>query len=76
MDSDFLWHCSCSTIGAIIMTPLLTKLLAGQLVPVDAAVSFFFYLLILCKKKKKPPFPIMKYTFIELLDYHNSWMII
>eukprot|EP01018_Ginkgo_biloba_P004116 Gb_41103 [translate_table: standard] len=27
----------CSTIGAIIMTPLLTKLLAGQLVPVDAA---------------------------------------
>ncbi|KAK1264640.1 hypothetical protein QJS04_geneDACA023916 [Acorus gramineus] len=26
-----------STIGAIIMTPLLTKLLAGQLVPVDAA---------------------------------------
>lgn len=28
----------CSTIGAIIMTPLLTKLLAGQLVPVDAAV--------------------------------------
>lgn len=54
MDSDFLWHCSCSTIGAIIMTPLLTKLLAGQLVPVDAAVSFFFYLLILCKKKKKP----------------------
>ncbi|CAH8376176.1 unnamed protein product [Eruca vesicaria subsp. sativa] len=29
--------CRCSTIGAIIMTPLLTKLLAGQLVPVDAA---------------------------------------
>ncbi|KAF7152520.1 hypothetical protein RHSIM_Rhsim01G0089900 [Rhododendron simsii] len=29
---------TCSTIGAIIMTPLLTKLLAGQLVPVDAAV--------------------------------------
>jgi len=29
----------CSTIGAIIMTPLLTKLLAGQLVPVDAVVS-------------------------------------
>lgn len=29
---------SCSTIGAIVMTPLLTKLLAGQLVPVDAAV--------------------------------------
>nr|AAC32250.1 putative Na+ dependent ileal bile acid transporter [Arabidopsis thaliana] len=28
---------TCSTIGAIIMTPLLTKLLAGQLVPVDAA---------------------------------------
>ncbi|KAF3963241.1 hypothetical protein CMV_012355 [Castanea mollissima] len=27
---------TCSTIGAIIMTPLLTKLLAGQLVPVDA----------------------------------------
>ncbi|KAH9800404.1 Sodium/pyruvate cotransporter BASS2 [Citrus sinensis] len=27
----------CSTIGAIVMTPLLTKLLAGQLVPVDAA---------------------------------------
>ena len=34
--------CRCSTIGAIIMTPLLTKLLAGQLVPVDAAVSFLF----------------------------------
>lgn len=32
-------HCRCSTIGAIVMTPLLTKLLAGQLVPVDAAVS-------------------------------------
>lgn len=31
--------CRCSTVGAIIMTPLLTKLLAGQLVPVDAAVS-------------------------------------
>ncbi|KAM4125281.1 hypothetical protein ACB094_01G297200 [Castanea mollissima] len=29
---------TCSTIGAIIMTPLLTKLLAGQLVPVDAVV--------------------------------------
>lgn len=28
---------TCSTIGAIIMTPLLTKLLAGQIVPVDAA---------------------------------------
>jgi len=28
---------TCSTIGAIIMIPLLTKLLAGQLVPVDAA---------------------------------------
>ncbi|CAA6666303.1 unnamed protein product [Spirodela intermedia] len=28
---------SVSTIGAIIMTPLLTKFLAGQLVPVDAA---------------------------------------
>eukprot|EP00249_Psilotum_nudum_P007718 c20774_g1_i1 orf=381-1643(-) len=28
---------SCSTIGAIFMTPLLTKVLAGQLVPVDAA---------------------------------------
>ncbi|THG19299.1 hypothetical protein TEA_028498 [Camellia sinensis var. sinensis] len=27
---------TCSTIGAIVMTPLLTKLLAGQLVPVDA----------------------------------------
>lgn len=33
----------CSTIGAIIMTPLLTKLLAGQLVPVDAAVSCVAY---------------------------------
>lgn len=32
-------HFRCSTIGAIVMTPLLTKLLAGQLVPVDAAVS-------------------------------------
>ncbi|KAH9297936.1 hypothetical protein KI387_029618, partial [Taxus chinensis] len=28
---------TCSTIGAIVMTPLLTKILAGQLVPVDAA---------------------------------------
>lgn len=28
---------TCSTIGAIMMTPLLTKVLAGQLVPVDAA---------------------------------------
>ncbi|CAO2841435.1 unnamed protein product [Amaranthus hypochondriacus] len=28
---------TASTIGAIVMTPLLTKLLAGQLVPVDAA---------------------------------------
>eukprot|EP00850_Spirogloea_muscicola_P020240 SM000210S06754 [mRNA] locus=s210:123908:127657:- [translate_table: standard] len=28
---------TCSTVGAIIMTPLLTKILAGQLVPVDAA---------------------------------------
>jgi len=35
---------TASTIGAIFMTPLLTKLLAGQLVPVDAvglAVSTF-----------------------------------
>ncbi|KAL2610551.1 hypothetical protein R1flu_029124 [Riccia fluitans] len=35
---------TASTIGAIIMTPLLTKILAGQLVPVDAvglAVSTF-----------------------------------
>lgn len=32
--------CRCSTIGAIIMTPLLTKLLAGQLVPVDGVVSW------------------------------------
>ncbi|XP_043807915.1 sodium/pyruvate cotransporter BASS2, chloroplastic isoform X3 [Manihot esculenta] len=30
---------TCSTVGAIIMTPLLTKLLAGQLVPVDAAIG-------------------------------------
>ena len=29
---------TASTLGAIFMTPLLTKLLAGQLVPVDAAV--------------------------------------
>lgn len=37
-----LWNlCRCSTVGAIIMTPLLTKLLAGQLVPVDAAVSSY-----------------------------------
>lgn len=28
---------TCSTMGAIIMTPLLTKVLAGQLVPVDSA---------------------------------------
>ncbi|CAM6090970.1 unnamed protein product [Calypogeia fissa] len=35
---------TASTIGAILMTPLLTKLLAGQLVPVDAvglAISTF-----------------------------------
>ncbi|KAK7264999.1 hypothetical protein RJT34_32614 [Clitoria ternatea] len=40
---------TCSTIGAIVMTPLLTKLLAGQLVPVDAvglAVSTFQVVLI------------------------------
>ncbi|KAG2407885.1 Sodium/pyruvate cotransporter [Vigna angularis] len=40
---------TCSTIGAIIMTPLLTKLLAGQLVPVDAvglAVSTFQVVLV------------------------------
>lgn len=36
--------CRCSTVGAIIMTPLLTKILAGQLVPVDAAVSSYMYL--------------------------------
>ena len=30
---------TASTVGAIFMTPLLTKLLAGALVPVDAAVS-------------------------------------
>jgi BASS family bile acid:Na+ symporter len=29
---------TASTLGAIIMTPLLTKLLAGTLVPVDAKV--------------------------------------
>uniref|UniRef100_A0A2P2LB66 Sodium/pyruvate cotransporter BASS2ic n=2 Tax=Rhizophora mucronata TaxID=61149 RepID=A0A2P2LB66_RHIMU len=40
---------TCSTIGAIIMTPLLTKLLAGQLVPVDSvglAVSTFQVVLV------------------------------
>ncbi|KAL3566553.1 hypothetical protein D5086_031968 [Populus alba] len=40
---------TCSTIGAIIMTPLLTKLLAGQLVPVDAvglAISTFQVVLV------------------------------
>ncbi|XP_022755085.1 sodium/pyruvate cotransporter BASS2, chloroplastic-like isoform X3 [Durio zibethinus] len=36
---------TCSTIGAIVMTPLLTKLLAGQLVPVDAASSALGFLL-------------------------------
>lgn len=36
----FICFHRCSTVGAIIMTPLLTKLLAGQLVPVDAAVSW------------------------------------
>ena len=30
---------TASTLGAIIMTPLLTKFLAGTLVPVDAKVS-------------------------------------
>lgn len=39
----FVIFIRCSTIGAIIMTPLLTKLLAGQLVPVDAAVSMLSY---------------------------------
>ena len=29
---------TASTLGAIFMTPLLTKLLAGTLVPVDAVV--------------------------------------
>lgn len=29
---------TASTLGAIIMTPLLTKMLAGTLVPVDAKV--------------------------------------
>ncbi|KAK8682902.1 hypothetical protein V6N13_038982 [Hibiscus sabdariffa] len=40
---------TCSTIGAIVMTPLLTKLLAGQLVPVDAvglAISTFQVVLV------------------------------
>ncbi|KAG5027841.1 hypothetical protein JHK87_011355 [Glycine soja] len=40
---------TCSTIGAIIMTPLLTNLLAGQLVPVDAvglALSTFQVVLV------------------------------
>ena len=31
---------TASTLGAIIMTPLLTKTLAGTLVPVDAKASF------------------------------------
>ena len=31
---------TASTLGAIIMTPLLTKFLAGTLVPVDAKVIF------------------------------------
>ncbi|GLT73005.1 hypothetical protein SLA2020_448950 [Shorea laevis] len=40
---------TCSTIGAIVMTPLLTKLLAGQIVPVDAtglAISTFQVVLV------------------------------
>ncbi|URE12751.1 Sodium Bile acid symporter family [Musa troglodytarum] len=37
MTSTIIPVLSCSTIGAIVMTPLLTKLLAGQLVPVEAA---------------------------------------
>ncbi|XP_039143659.1 sodium/pyruvate cotransporter BASS2, chloroplastic [Dioscorea cayenensis subsp. rotundata] len=39
----------CSTIGAIVMTPLLTMLLAGQLVPVNAvglAISTFQVVLV------------------------------
>ena len=32
---------TASTLGAIIMTPLLTKFLAGTLVPVDAKVCPF-----------------------------------
>ena len=31
---------TASTLGAIIMTPLLTKFLAGTLVPVDAKATF------------------------------------
>ncbi|TYG87651.1 hypothetical protein ES288_A13G232300v1 [Gossypium darwinii] len=40
---------TCSTVGAIVMTPLLTKLLAGQLVPVkavDLALSTFQVVLV------------------------------
>ncbi|KAH7657269.1 Bile acid:sodium symporter/arsenical resistance protein Acr3 protein [Dioscorea alata] len=40
---------TCSTIGAIVMTPLLTMLLAGQLVPVNAvglAISTFQVVLV------------------------------
>eukprot|EP00270_Netrium_digitus_P018469 TRINITY_DN7038_c0_g1_i4.p1 TRINITY_DN7038_c0_g1~~TRINITY_DN7038_c0_g1_i4.p1 ORF type:complete len:450 (+),score=92.74 TRINITY_DN7038_c0_g1_i4:61-1350(+) len=40
---------TCSTVGAIFMTPLLTKVLAGQLVPVDAvglALSTFQVVLV------------------------------
>eukprot|EP00271_Cylindrocystis_brebissonii_P018728 TRINITY_DN543_c0_g1_i2.p1 TRINITY_DN543_c0_g1~~TRINITY_DN543_c0_g1_i2.p1 ORF type:complete len:441 (-),score=52.36 TRINITY_DN543_c0_g1_i2:855-1997(-) len=40
---------TCSTVGAIIMTPFLTKVLAGQLVPVDAtglALSTFQVVLV------------------------------
>ena len=35
---------TASTLGAIIMTPLLTGLLAGTLVPVDARVGPFLLL--------------------------------
>ncbi len=32
---------TCTTIGAVVLTPLLTKLLAGQLIEVDAMGLFF-----------------------------------
>lgn len=34
---------TASTLGAIVMTPLLTKTLAGAMIAVDAKVSHFCY---------------------------------
>lgn len=54
------------------MTPLLTKLLAGQLVPVDAAVSFSI-LVITSRKSYYPDYETT--ALLDLLDYEKSRML-